>query len=81
MEEFKPTSSMSLDNQGQLAKEATNTIMVSQYEKYHYNKVDRNLLEIFEEIKRENIQAAQSSSAKIPQDIGLLLSSIPKQEP
>lgn len=36
--------------------------------------------EIFEEIKRENIQAAQSSSAKIPQDIGKLLSSIPKQD-
>jgi hypothetical protein len=51
MEDFKPTNSMSLDNQGQLAKEVTNTTMVSQYEKYHYNKVDRNLLEIFEEIK------------------------------
>ena len=51
MEKFKPTNSMSLDNQGQLATEATNTIMVSQYEKYHFNRVDRNLLEIFEEIK------------------------------
>lgn len=61
MEEFKLTNSMSLDNQGQLAKEGTNTIMVSQYQNYHYNKVDRKLLEIFEEIKSGTYKGAIDS--------------------
>jgi hypothetical protein len=61
MEKFKLTNSMSLDNQGQLAKEGTNTIMVSQYQNYHYNKVDRKLLEIFEEIKSGTYKGAIDS--------------------
>jgi carbon storage regulator len=30
--------------------------------------------EIFEEIRKENIEAAQSSNARLPQDLGQLLS-------
>lgn len=36
--------------------------------------------EIFEEIKRENIQAAKSSSAELPANIGQLLSKLPKPD-